>query len=127
MVHTKNRIIKKDYQYSHNKITDIRKKNETSALVDQVPVYWTKAKDFSIFDGDGNKWIDMTSGIFATNSGHANEEIKRAIQKQLDEDLLFAYQYDHAVRNEIQYYCHMSHFNMRILLSYKKLASDMNF
>jgi len=100
MVNTKYRNIKDSYKYEHGDLTRDRKKNETSALVDQVPVYWHKAKDFSIYDEDGNKWIDMTAGIFATNSGHANEKIKQAIQKQLDDDLLFAYQYDHKIRNQ---------------------------
>jgi len=100
MVHTKNRFIRDDFALVHRELTETRRKNETAALVDQVPVYWHKAKDFSIYDEDGNKWIDMTAGIFATNSGHANEKIKQAIQKQLDDDLLFAYQYEHKIRNQ---------------------------
>ena len=100
MVHTKNRFIRDDFALVHGELTETRRKNETAALVDQVPVYWHKAKDFSIHDEDGNKWIDMTAGIFATNSGHANEKIKQAIQKQLDDDLLFAYQYEHKIRNQ---------------------------
>ena len=36
--------------------------------------------------------MKMTAGIFAANAGHSNEEIKKAIKKQLDDDLLFAYQ-----------------------------------
>lgn len=100
MVHTKNRFIRDDFALVHGELTETRRKNETAALVDQVPVYWHKAKDFSIYDEDGNKWIDMTAGIFATNSGHANEKIKQAIQKQLDDDLLFTYQYEHKIRNQ---------------------------
>ena len=119
MVKTKYRIINDSYDYQHNEMTHIRKKNETAALVDQVPVYWSRAKNFSVYDDFGNKWIDMTSGIFATNSGHANEDIKSAIQRQLDNDLLFAYQYDHQIRNDfVSKLIDMSpeHFNKAIIL-----------
>ena len=128
MINTKYRIIKDSYKYSHGDLTRDRKKNETSALVDQVPVYWDKAKDFSIYDTNGNKWIDMTAGIFATNSGHANEEIKAAIQEQLDADLLFAYQYDHKVRNNfVSKLVKMSpeYLNKAIILSTGSEATDI--
>jgi len=54
---------------------------------------------FNVYDEDGNKWIDMTSGIFVSNAGHANEKIKQAIKDQLDNNLLFAYQYETRVRD----------------------------
>lgn len=128
MVKTKYRIINDSYDYQHNEMTHIRKKNETAALVDQVPVYWSRAKNFSVYDDFGNKWIDMTSGIFATNSGHANEDIKSAIQRQLDNDLLFAYQYDHQIRNDfVSKLIDMSpeHFNKAIILNTGSEATDI--
>ena len=60
---------------------------------------WHEAKDFNVYDEDGNKWIDMTSGIFVANAGHSNEKIKQAIKDQLDNNLLFAYQYEARVRD----------------------------
>ncbi len=65
MVYTKNRFIKNNYTLSHGKLTENRHNNEPLALGDQVPVVWHKAKDFNIYDENGNKWIDMTAGIFA--------------------------------------------------------------
>lgn len=100
MVYTKNRFIKNNYTLSHGKLTENRHNNEPLALGDQVPVVWHKAKDFSIYDENGNKWIDMTAGIFAANAGHANDDIKKAIKKQLDDDLLFAYQYETRIRDK---------------------------
>ncbi len=79
MVHTENRLIKEDLELSYGDLTEIRHKYEPLALGDQVPVVWHKAKNFNIYDEDGNKWIDMTAGIFATNAGHSNEKIKQAI------------------------------------------------
>ena len=98
MVHTENRLIKEDFELSYGDLTEIRHKYEPLALGDQVPVVWHKAKDFNIYDEDGNKWIDMTAGIFAANAGHSNEKIKQAIKKQLDQDLIFAYQYETRIR-----------------------------
>jgi 4-aminobutyrate aminotransferase/(S)-3-amino-2-methylpropionate transaminase len=99
MINTKNRIIKDNFTLDRGELTANRHKNEPLALGDQVPVVWHKAKDFNIYDENGNKWIDMTAGIFATNSGHANEKIKEAIKNQLDSDLLFAYQYETRIRD----------------------------
>ena len=46
-----------------------------------------------MYDKKGNKWIDFSSGIFVTNAGHSNPKIKKAIKKQLNNNLLFSYQY----------------------------------
>ena len=100
MVHTENRIIKDSFTLSRGDLNANKKKNEPRALGEQVPVVWHAAKDFNVYDEDGNKWIDMTSGIFVANAGHANEKIKQAIKDQLDDNLLFAYQYETRVRDD---------------------------
>jgi len=99
MVHTENRIIKDSFTLSRGDIGVSKKKNEPKSLGEQVPVVWHTAKDFNVYDEDGNKWIDMTSGIFVANAGHANDKIKQAIKDQLDANLLFAYQYETRVRD----------------------------
>ena len=43
----------------------------------QLPIVWKKAKNFNIFDHEGNKFIDFTSTIFVTNIGHSNENLKK--------------------------------------------------
>tara|TARA_R110000824_G_scaffold96174_1_gene230600 strand:+ start:334 stop:1602 length:1269 start_codon:yes stop_codon:yes gene_type:complete len=99
MVSTKNRYIKDDFVLVSGELTENRHKNEPLAVGDQVPVVWHKAKNFNVYDENGNKWIDMTAGIFAANAGHANDKIKEAIKMQLDADLLFAYQYETKIRD----------------------------
>jgi 4-aminobutyrate aminotransferase/(S)-3-amino-2-methylpropionate transaminase len=99
VIHTKNRIIQDDFVLKRSDLTISRHNNEPLALGDQVPIVWHKAKDFNVYDENNNKWIDMTAGIFAANSGHANEQVKQAIQDQLDSDLLFAYQYETRIRD----------------------------
>ena len=40
---------------------------ESRSMHGQLPIVWKKAKEFSIYDIAGNKWIDFTSTIFVTN------------------------------------------------------------
>ena len=66
----------------------------------QIPLAWDRAIDFNVFDGAGNKWIDFTSTIFVTNSGHSNKKIKKAIIGQVNKDLLHAYSYPTEIKNK---------------------------
>tara|TARA_B100001094_G_scaffold318983_1_gene363209 strand:- start:933 stop:2084 length:1152 start_codon:yes stop_codon:yes gene_type:complete len=65
-----------------------------------MPVKWKEAKNFYVFDDKGNRWIDMTSGIFVTNAGHSNPYINEAIKNQVDSNLVFAYQYNTDIRDK---------------------------
>ena len=88
---------------------------------------WDSAVDYNVFDKDGNKWIDMTAGIFAANAGHSNPEIKKAIQKQLDKNLIFAYQYITEIRQEfVEKLLDSSpdHFDKTILLNTGSEVTD---
>lgn len=70
----------------------IRKYESTNA-VEQLPVVWDNAQDYQIFDAWGNVWIDFTSTIFVTNSGHANKQIIKRLRECLDAPLLHSYYY----------------------------------
>ncbi|MDA2909523.1 aminotransferase class III-fold pyridoxal phosphate-dependent enzyme [Nitrospiraceae bacterium AH_259_D15_M11_P09] len=65
---------------------------ESSNAMDQLPVVWDKAKGYQIFDPWGNCWIDFTSTIFVTNSGHAHPHMVESLTKGLDK-LLHSYSY----------------------------------
>ena len=45
-------------------------KLEASFGQNSLPLVWERASDYSIYDRWGNKWIDLSSGIFVANSGH---------------------------------------------------------
>jgi acetylornithine/succinyldiaminopimelate/putrescine aminotransferase len=75
---------------------------EPRSAGNSIPLTWAKAKDFSVWDGEGNKFIDMTSGIFVANAGHSNPKIKQAIKKQVDDDLLFAYNYPTVIKEKFE-------------------------
>lgn len=100
---------------------------EPKAVANFIPLTWHKAKDFSVWDDRGNKWIDLTSGIFVANAGHANPHIKKAITKQLKADLLFAYNYPTEIKKKfLDKILKLSpdHFNRVILLNSGSEAMD---
>ncbi len=63
-----------------------------------LPIVWERAEGFQVWDVNGNKWLDFTSGVILTNAGHANPHIGQAIRNQLDQDLFFAYCNPHRMR-----------------------------
>lgn len=100
-IFTYNRVIKTKIPVP-NSLNIIKKlKNlESSNAIQQLPVIWDKAKGHSIFDPYGNKWIDFTSSIFVTNSGHGNKKIINEIKKYLKKPLLHSYYYPTKIRQE---------------------------
>ncbi|MDD5596485.1 MAG: aspartate aminotransferase family protein [Victivallaceae bacterium] len=98
-ISTKYRKIKSDFELQPTSLLENLLVKEPEAVLRQLPITWAKAKDSTVSDDQGNQWIDMTSGIFVTNAGHANPAIKAAIKKQLDNDLLFSYNYPTTIRN----------------------------
>jgi 4-aminobutyrate aminotransferase/(S)-3-amino-2-methylpropionate transaminase len=127
MIKTEHRRINDGYKLKESHLNDRRHELETKANGHQVPVVWDSAVDYNVFDKDGNKWIDMTAGIFAANAGHSNPEIKKAIQKQLDKNLIFAYQYITEIRQEfVEKLLDSSpdHFDKTILLNTGSEVTD---
>ena len=43
---------------------------ESLAMHGQLPIVWDRAENFQVYDAWGNCWIDFSSTIFVTNSGH---------------------------------------------------------
>ena len=100
-IDTKNRKINEGYVLAPPSFEGERYEYETRAVYPQSEVFWHKASGHSVWDTQKNKWIDMTSGIFVANAGHANPHIKEAIKRQLDSDLVFAYTYDTTIRTKL--------------------------
>tara|TARA_B100001094_G_scaffold331524_1_gene400169 strand:+ start:7376 stop:8626 length:1251 start_codon:yes stop_codon:yes gene_type:complete len=125
MVKTENRQIK-DFVFDVESYREFKHKYEPSNIC-EMPIKWHRARDFNIYDDKGNKWIDMTSGIFVTNSGHSNPFIRKAIKDQMYNDLMFAYQYNTDIRNEfIEKLLEISpsHFSKVVLLNSGSEATD---
>mgnify|MGYP003626085348 CR=1 FL=1 len=126
-IKTKNRIIKSDFVLNETALTHKKQKYESVALGNQLPITWKKAKDFNIYDDCGNKWIDMTAGIFVCNAGHSNPKIVEAIKKQSDE-LIFSFLYNTEIRYEfIERLLEISpdHFEKAVLLNTGSEVTDI--
>jgi 4-aminobutyrate aminotransferase/(S)-3-amino-2-methylpropionate transaminase len=76
------------------------KEYESSNALEQLPVIWSSAKNHQICDEWGNIWIDFTSSIFVTNSGHANKQIIKRINECISKPLLHSYYYPTRIRAE---------------------------
>ncbi len=64
---------------------------ESRSMHGQLPIVWDKAEGFQVYDAYGNCWIDFTSTIFVTNTGHANPHIIKSLQDILNKKLLHTY------------------------------------
>jgi 4-aminobutyrate aminotransferase / (S)-3-amino-2-methylpropionate transaminase / 5-aminovalerate transaminase len=99
-IKTKYRQIRFDFNLEKNPLYSSINKIEPIAVRNSIPLTWHKAINFSVIDNLNNKWIDLTSGIFVTNAGHANSFIKNAIKKQLDSNLIFSYNYPTKIKEK---------------------------
>src|SRR3989338_11303836 len=125
-VRTKLRRVEPNFSLAHNALYERIRKHEPRST-NKIPLTWHKAKGFLVSDDRGNKWIDLTSGIFVANAGHANPHIKKAITKQLKADLLFAYNYPTEIKKKfLDKILKLSpdHFNRVILLNSGSEAMD---
>ncbi|MBF0405781.1 MAG: aminotransferase class III-fold pyridoxal phosphate-dependent enzyme [Candidatus Riflebacteria bacterium] len=126
-IKTKNRQIENLEMLQKNILFDEISNYEASAAIRQLPITWEKALDFSVFDDKKNKWIDLTSGIFVTNSGHSNSKINEMIKKQLDSNLVFSYNYPTNIKKEFLkklFDISPKYFNKAILLMTGSEAVD---
>ncbi|MDN7126878.1 4-aminobutyrate--2-oxoglutarate transaminase [Pseudidiomarina terrestris] len=49
------------------------------------PVYVTKAKNAEVWDVEGNRYIDLGTGIAVCNTGHSHPQVVKAAQQQLEQ------------------------------------------
>src|SRR5690349_15535167 len=64
---------------------------EPQSMRGQPPLVWDRAEDISVYDKYGNRWLDWSSGVLVTNSGHAAPEVRQAIIDQVNSGLLHNY------------------------------------
>ena len=78
------------------KLSDV----ESRSMHGQVPIAWSKAKNFNIYDIAGNKFIDFTSTIFVANVGHSNPRVISYIKKTLNDNFIHSYAYINKIREK---------------------------
>ncbi len=63
-------------------LISVSQKYEPPCMADQVPVVWDHGEGVWVWDVDGNKYIDFTSGVLVTNVGHTHPRHVKAIREQ---------------------------------------------
>ncbi len=71
---------------------------EPRSMGGQPPVVWDRAEGFNVYDAQGNKWIDFSSGVLVTNAGHGRREIIDAVVQQAQRELLHNYCFPNDLR-----------------------------
>lgn len=71
---------------------------EPRSMGGQPPVIWHHGEGFTISDAYGNTWIDFSSGVLVTSSGHGREEIVEAITGMAQQRLYHAYCFPTEIR-----------------------------
>ncbi len=77
------------------------RKYEPRSMSGQPLVIWDRGEGFNIYDKYGNKWIDFSSGVLVTNSGHGNEDIKKAVMDQAEKGMLHNYCFPSEIRADL--------------------------
>lgn len=75
--------------------------NEPISMGGQPPIVWDCADGFQVHDAWGNMWIDWSSGVLVTNSGHGNPEIIEAIVQQAQHGLIHSYCFPNEPRRQL--------------------------
>ncbi len=98
-VKTKHREIKTEIPVLDSlKTIEQLRKYEPRSMRGQPLVVWDRGEGFNVYDKYGNKWIDFSSGVLVTNSGHGNKEITEAIIKQVEHGMLHNYCFPTEIR-----------------------------
>lgn len=77
------------------------KRSEPRSMMGQPPIIWDHAKDCTIYDKWGNRWIDWSSCVLISNAGHGRDEIKKAVMAEIDRGLLATYVFIHEGRAKL--------------------------
>ena len=63
------------------RLARVESRNVTFAN-DEWPVFWARASATSVWDVDGNRFLDLTSAFAVTGLGHTNNAVSAALQQQ---------------------------------------------
>ena len=80
-------------------VLEIQETYLSPSISTPMPLVWASAKDCVITDVDGNDYIDFTSGVLVTNTGHCHPKIVKAVQDQAAL-LLNCYDSAHPLRSQ---------------------------
>ncbi len=82
-------------------ILESLRKYEPVSMRGQAPILWDHGEGFNVFDAYGNKWIDWSSGVLITGSGHGHPKMLKAMKDAIDKKLLTTYCFPHSGREKL--------------------------
>jgi len=74
---------------------------EPRSMGGQPPVIWHRGDGVCIHDPYGNKWLDFSSGVLVTSSGHGHKEIVAAITNMAAQGMYHAYCFPTEIRGKL--------------------------
>ncbi|MBI2841900.1 MAG: aspartate aminotransferase family protein [Armatimonadetes bacterium] len=102
LVETKYRTIKTRIPVPESlSIFEALRRSEPQSMMGQPPIIWDRAEDFIVYDKWGNRWIDWSSCVLVSNTGHGRQEIKEALEETIDQGLLASYVFVHERRAKL--------------------------
>ena len=63
-------------------LLEVSREYEPPCMADQVPVVWDHGEGVWVWDVDGNRFLDFTSGVLVTNLGHSHPHHVERIREQ---------------------------------------------
>ncbi len=63
-------------------------------FLDPYPFYVSRAKGVSLWDADGNEYLDFNMAFGALQSGHAHPKLVEALTRQLENGSIYGYEWD---------------------------------
>ena len=64
---------------------------EPRSMRGQAPILWHRGDGFHIYDRYGNRWLDFSSGVLVTSSGHGHPHITEALVRAAQAGIHHAY------------------------------------
>ena len=74
---------------------------EARSMQGQPPIVWHRAERFTVEDPYGNRWIDVSSGVLVANAGHGRNEVRKAMEAELEQGLHHSYCFPHQARADL--------------------------
>ena len=101
LISTNNRVIKTEIPCpGTDEILEKLDKFESRSMHGQLPLVWSSAENYNIYDDAGNKFIDFTSAIFFANVGHSNHKVVEYMKKAMNKPIIGCYAYGNEIRAE---------------------------
>ena len=72
--------------------------DEPRSMRGQAPVLWAEGEGVHIRDPYGNQWLDFSSGVLVTASGHGHPKVRRALAEMVERGVYHAYGFPTDIR-----------------------------